>query len=485
MSNPTKHQSWNDLINIANEYRYDLEDAVFDENVQGGGLSIDFRLAGITDKIRDKLILLACDQKLEEWRNKMFSGDAINTTENRAVLHTDLRSGKNDDVLYELDRIETFVNDIRGSNQFTDIVHIGIGGSYLGPQLVCNALSHLPSEMNMHFVSNVDAADIRQTLNGLNPETTMFLIASKTFTTQETMMNAHKARQWLGDLPIAKHVVALSTNTQAVEEFGIDPNCMFPFWDWVGGRFSVWSCIGMPIALKYGFDVFKDFLNGGHDMDKHFKESDLQNNLPVLMAMNGVWNRNFLKRPAYTVLPYAQNLSGWCDFLQQLDMESNGKSIDRDGEKITSYQTGPIVFGQPGTNGQHAFHQWLHQGTDIVPAEFIRVDNLPYDDDHATVLNAHGQAQAHALANGKINLEEPHRSYTGERPSVTIYLPDLSAHSIGTLIALYEHKIFVQGVIWNINSFDQWGVELGKEMAQLILESDTIKASNSLRPKSI
>jgi glucose-6-phosphate isomerase len=322
--------------------------------------------------------------------------------------------------------------------------------------------------MNVHFVANVDAADIDQVLKNLTPETTLICIASKTFTTQETMMNAKRARDWLGDLDIANHMIALSTNTDAVSEFGINPDNMFPFWDWVGGRFSVWSAIGMPIALAYGFDVFQDFLNGAKAMDDHFRHAELENNLPVILALYGIWNRNFMNRPAMAALPYAQNLSLFSNYLQQLDMESNGKSVDRDGHFITDYKTGPIVFGQAGTNGQHAFHQWLHQGADIVPCEFITLQKSHYNDHHQTVLNANAKAQAQAFDQGENNADL-HRHYKGQRPSITLEIDELTPYSLGQLMALYEHKIFVQGVIWNINSFDQFGVELGKKLAKQIL----------------
>ena len=467
MANPLTQSAWARLTDLAKDYSYAPDGPI----VQTDNMTLDMGLSGLNNEILSALIHLAAQQDVEGWRTKMFSGDPINNTEHRAVLHTALRARNRQEVQDELEHMHDFVEKTRKHNMFTDIVHIGIGGSDLGPRFVCEALSHLPANMNVHFVSNVDAAHLRQTLALLTPETTLFIIASKTFTTQETMMNAAMAKEWLGSLPVSDHMIALSTNEQAVKDFGISANNMFPFWDWVGGRFSVWSSIGMPIALAYGFDVFESFLDGGLALDTHFKDAPLEQNMPVLLALNGIWQRNFMNRCAYTALPYAQNLKYWCDFLQQLDMESNGKSVDRDGQAIKDYKTGPIVFGQPGTNGQHAFHQWLHQGTDIVPAEFIEIDYLPYDENHARVLNAHAKAQSEALAYGKGNRQEPHRHYQGGRPSVTIRLNDLSPQSIGSLIALYEHKIFVQGIVWNINSFDQWGVELGKHMAQRILES--------------
>lgn len=467
MGNPTKTNGWKTLETLASNDQFVTQSRQYNHN----GLTLDMSHSGLNDAVVDALIGLANEQDVVGWRDKMFSGEPINNTENRAVLHTALRAGNNPEVQHELARMEEFVGNTHGSKDFTDVVHIGIGGSDLGPRFVCEALSHLPRQLNVHFVSNVDAAHIAQTLTPLNPKTTLVVIASKTFTTQETMMNAAYAKQWLGDLSIKKHMIALSTNASGVQNFGIDIDKMFPFWDWVGGRFSVWSSIGIPIALAYGFDVFQEFLNGGRDMDDHFRSAPLSENLPVLLAMNGIWNRNFMKRPAYAVLPYAQNLKFWCDYLQQLDMESNGKSVDKSGDMVVDYSTGPIVFGQAGTNGQHAFHQWLHQGTDVVHSEFIQISNLPYDENHARVLNAHAQAQADAFAEGLENRVEPYRHYAGQRPSVTVGLLDLSPYSIGQLLALYEHKIFVQGIVWNINSFDQWGVELGKVLAQRLLES--------------
>jgi len=467
MGNPTKTTAWATLRDIAADYKYQT----YPMSMAVGNINMDMAYTGLSASVLDGLVDLANEQSLIEWRAKMFDGTPINNTENRAVLHTALRSDVNADVQNVLQKTKAFSDKTHKNNMFTDVVHIGIGGSDLGPRFVCQAISHLPKIMNVHFVSNVDAAHIAQTLEPLNPKTTLIVIASKTFTTQETMMNAHYAKNWLGDLPVAKHMIALSTNKDAVSAFGIDVDNMFPFWDWVGGRFSVWSAIGMPIALAYGYDVFEQFLAGGHAMDDHFRTANLCENMPVLLALNGIWNRNFMGRGAYAVLPYAQNLKSWCDYLQQLDMESNGKAVDRDGHFITDYQTGPVVFGQAGTNGQHAFHQWLHQGTDIVHSEFIKIKSLDGDQSHARVLGAHADAQAAAFAKGRENKSEPHRHYMGKRPSLTLTLDDLSPHSIGQLMALYEHKIFVQGIIWNINSFDQWGVELGKDMAQSILES--------------
>ena len=436
---------------------------------QSDDISLDISKSLINDDVWDELFNLAREQNIEQWRDKMIAGEAINFTENRAVGHMWLRAGERTDVKDALSHMKSFVEQTHANQKYTDVVHIGIGGSDLGPRLICDTIKHLPKKMNVHFVANVDAADIEETLKPLNPKTTLFVIASKTFTTVETMMNAQYAKSWLGDLSVAEHMIALSTNADAVSDFGIDTNNMFPFWDWVGGRFSVWSSIGMPIALAYGFDVFQEFLNGAKMMDDHFMHTEMDSNLPVILALFGIWNRNFMKRSALAVLPYAQNLSLLPNFLQQVDMESNGKSVDRNGEFITDYDTGPIIFGQAGTNGQHAFHQWLHQGTNIVPCEFITVNQTPYNAKHHDILNANAIAQSQAFADGFESMDDKHRHYHGQRPSVKLNLKDSSPYSIGQLIALYEHKIFVQGVIWNINSFDQFGVELGKTLANKVL----------------
>ena len=471
MSNPTKTKAWKSLMNSSR--RQGLVES--GEQIPAfvgtaNSISLDLFKSMIAGDVWETLFDLAREQNVEEWRDKMVAGQAINLTEDRAVGHVWLRSGKRDEVQNVLQKMQQFCADTHGQNKFTDIVHIGIGGSDLGPRFVCDALKHLPKKMNVHFVANVDGADIAETLKPLKPEKTLIIIASKTFTTQETMMNAAFAKRWLGDLPVADHMIALSTNAQAVGEFGIDTNNMFPFWDWVGGRFSVWSAIGMPIALTYGFDVFQDFLGGAKAMDDHFCSESLESNMPVLLALYGVWNRNFMDRSAVATLPYAQNLSLLPNFLQQLDMESNGKSVDRDGEFITDYKTGPIIFGQAGTNGQHAFHQWLHQGTDVIPNEIIIVERSAYDSYHQKVLNAHSCAQVQAFYEGDQNQEDNHRYYMGGRPSVVLKMVDLSPESLGELISLYEHKIFVQGIIWNVNSFDQFGVELGKKLAKQILQ---------------
>ena len=464
MGNPTKTQAWQRLLSHSPSIA-----PVSEKMVAINGIALDLSKTLISGDIWSRLFDLAREQDVEQWRNKMAAGEIINVTEGRAVGHMQLRSGNHADVQHVLDKMKDFVAKTHQSGVFTDVVHIGIGGSDLGPRLVCDALRHLPKKMNVHFVANVDAADIAETLKPLNPDTTLFVIASKTFTTIETMMNAAYARAWLDGRDTAHHMIALSTNAQAVTEFGINIDNMFPFWDWVGGRFSVWSSIGMPIALAYSYDVFADFLDGGCAMDHHFMHASLDQNLPVLMALFGIWNRNFMNRGAVAILPYAQNLSLLPHFLQQLDMESNGKSVDRDGNFIHDYKTGPIVFGQAGTNGQHAFHQWLHQGTDILPCELIIINQSPYHADHQRVLNANAQAQAQAFATGDRNEVNKHKHYEGYRPSIMICLDAMNPYNLGQMIALYEHKIFVQGIIWNINSFDQFGVELGKTIAKSLL----------------
>lgn len=468
MGNPTQTQPWKNLKNLALDGgQGELTNPI----LSAANIKIDVSYGGISDKVWGELCALLKEQQVEQWRDKMVAGQPINITEKRAVGHMWLRDGKHPDALNVLKKIQAFCDKTHTENKFTDIVHIGIGGSDLGPRFVCDALKHLPKHMNVHFVANVDAADITETLKPLNPATTLFVIASKTFTTIETMMNAKFAKAWLGGRDIAKHMIALSTNEAGVKEFGINPDNMFPFWDWVGGRFSVWSSIGMPIALAYGFDVFQDFLDGAKAMDDHFKTAEPHLNLPMMLALYGVWNRNFMGRSAVAVLPYTQNFCLFPNLLQQIDMESNGKHVTRDGDFITDYATGPIVFGQAGTNGQHAFHQWLHQGTDIVPCEIIAIEQSPYDSEHHRVLNANAAAQTLAFFKGDDAQENLHKHYAGKRPSVKIELKNLTPSPIGAIIALYEHKIFVQGIIWNINSFDQYGVELGKKLATRILET--------------
>ena len=458
------------------------------------------------------LLDLARHADVENWRAMMFEGQKINHTEQRAVLHVALRnrSGRpilvdGKDVMPEVEevlaRIGRFVEEVRSGawrghtgQRITDVVNIGIGGSDLGPLMVCTALAPFATKgFRAHFVSNVDSAHLAQVLAGLDPERTLFIVASKTFTTQETMTNANSARDWLlaklgGDRSaVARHFVAVSTNEAEVSKFGIDPANMFGFWDWVGGRYSLWSAIGLPIALHVGMERFLELLGGAFAMDEHFRTAPLEQNLPVVLAMLGVWYNNFLGAQSQAILPYDQNLARFAAYFQQGDMESNGKGVDRAGHAV-DYQTGPIIWGEPGTNGQHAFYQLIHQGTKLIPADFLAAArNLTPLGDHHEKLLANFFAQTEALAFGKTEAEAraelekqglkgealdqlvPYKAFTGNRPTNSILYRELTPHRLGSLIALYEHKIFVQGVVWNINSFDQWGVELGKQLAGKIL----------------
>jgi glucose-6-phosphate isomerase len=441
----------------------------------------------------------------------MFTGEHINSTEDRAVLHVALRNRTDvrmpvdgADVMPEVDavlaRISDFSRRVRDGEwkgytgkPITDVVNIGIGGSNLGPKMVCHALTPYQSKTpRPHFVSNVDGSHLMETVKGLDPTTTLFIVASKTFTTQETMTNAQSARQWLTaalgtEAAVRNHFVAVSTNAEQVTEFGIDTDNMFGFWDWVGGRYSLWSAIGLPIALAIGYDGFADLLAGAHDMDTHFRSAPLEENLPVIMGLLGVWYIDFAGAKSHAILPYDQYLEHFPAYLQQGDMESNGKHVTRDGVRV-DYATGPVVWGQPGTDGQHAFYQLIHQGTELIPSDFIAPirSHNPVGDHHAKLL-ANCFAQTEALMRGR-TLEEaraamldaglsaaeadrlaPHRQFDGNRPTNTILMDKVTPRALGALIALYEHKIFTQGIVWGINSFDQWGVELGKQLAGVIL----------------
>ncbi len=476
---------------------------------------LDYSKQRISEKTMALLTNLARQSDIEAWREKMFSGEKINFTENRAVLHTALRNRSNKpvhvdgkDVMPEVNRVlaqmRSFSDKVRNGKwlgytgkRITDIVNIGIGGSDLGPVMVCTALkAYAQKDLNVHFVSNIDGAHLAQALELCDPETTLFIVASKTFTTQETMTNARSARTWFlksakDHAHIAKHFVALSTNSMAVQEFGIDPSNMFEFWDWVGGRYSLWSAIGLSIALYVGMDNFEALLDGAHEMDNHFRSAPLEKNMPVVLAMLGVWYNNFFEAETQAILPYDQGLSRFPAYLQQGDMESNGKFINRAGERITC-TTGPIIWGEAGTNGQHAFYQLIHQGNKLIPCDFLVPLRSQYKigengNEHHKILVSNIFAQTKALMQGKTSkevkaeLEEqgldhrvimelmPHRVFGGNRPTNTILIDELTPKALGKLIALYEHKIFVQGIIWNINSFDQWGVEFGKQIAQKIL----------------
>lgn len=475
-----------------------------------GDLLLDYSKHRITRETLGHLLALARQADVESWRDRMFAGEKINTTENRAVLHVALRNRSGRPIPVDgadvmpgvtavLERMRAFSERVRNGDwkgatgqTITDVVNIGIGGSDLGPLMACEALKpYQRLDLRPHFVSNVDAAHLTHTLARLDPARTLFIVASKTFTTQETMTNAASARAWLtgalGEDAVAMHFVAVSTNAAEVSRFGIDTANMFEFWDWVGGRYSLWSAIGLPIVLAIGYDRFVEMLEGAHEMDEHFRSAPLEQNLPVIMGLLGVWYRNFLGASTLALLPYDQHLHRFAAYFQQGDMESNGKSVRRDGVRV-DYSTGPIIWGEPGTNGQHAFFQLLHQGTELIPADFLAAAQSQTDvGDHHDKLIANFLAQTEALAFGKTESEVraelerrglsgealeallPHKVFEGNRPTTSILYRRLTPHRLGTLIALYEHKIFVQGVIWGINSYDQWGVELGKELASRIL----------------
>lgn len=487
------------------EQRFTKFSATFDDQIL-----VDFSKNRITQETLDKLLALAKETQLEDAIKSLFSGEKINRTEDRAVLHTALRNRDNTPVLVDGKDVMPEVNAVLEKMQqfsariisgewkgytgkaITDVVNIGIGGSDLGPFMVTEALRPYKNHLNMHFVSNVDGTQIAETLKDLNPETTLFLIASKTFTTQETMTNAHSAREWLltfakDEKHIAKHFVALSTNSEQVAKFGIDTNNMFEFWDWVGGRYSLWSAIGLSIILSIGYENFVQLLSGAHAMDKHFTQTPLESNIPVLLALIGIWYNDFFGSETEAILPYDQYMHRFAAYFQQGNMESNGKYIDRNGNAVT-YQTGPIIWGEPGTNGQHAFYQLIHQGTKMIPCDFIApaVTHNPLGDHHAKLLS-NFFAQTEALAFGKTRevvdaefaaqgktVEEmeyvaPYKVFEGNRPTNSILLKEITPYSLGALIAMYEHKIFTQGAILNIFTFDQWGVELGKQLASRIL----------------
>ena len=474
---------------------------------------LDYSKNRINEETMKLLVDLAKASGVEEAREKMFTGEKINWTEGRAVLHTALRNRSNKPVMVDgkdvmpdvnavLAKMKAFCAKVRSGEwkgftgkKIKNVVNIGIGGSDLGPVMITEALKHYADGPEVYFVSNVDGTDFVETTKNLDPEETMFIVASKTFTTQETMTNAHTAREWLlkklGDQKaVAFHFVALSTNKEEVEKFGIDPQNMFEFWNWVGGRYSSWSAIGLSIALSIGFDKFEELLAGAHAMDNHFRTAPLEKNMPVIMALLGIWYNNFFNAASVAILPYDQYLHRFAAYFQQGDMESNGKYIDREGNQV-NYQTGPIIWGEPGTNGQHAFYQLIHQGTKLIPADFIGfVNSHNKVGDHHVKLMANFFAQTEALMKGK-NAEEvkadfakdgitgeraemllPHKIFKGNRPTNSILIDKLTPYNLGMLVALYEMKIFVQGIIWRVNSFDQWGVELGKVLAKKILKEE-------------
>jgi len=491
---------------------FDADPQRFDKlSLSACGILLDYSKNRLTEETLALLQQLARECRVEEWRDKMFNGEKINFTEERAVLHTALRNrskrpilvdGK--DVMPEVRRvlahIRQFSERVRSGEwkgytgkAITDVVNIGIGGSDLGPAMVCKALQpYARADLRAHFVSNVDGANLGVTLQRCNPETTLFIVASKTFTTQETLANAHSARRWFleqcGDeKQIAKHFVALSTSADEVAKFGIDTTNMFEFWDWVGGRYSLWSAIGLSIALYVGMDAFEQLQQGAFEMDEHFRSAPLEQNMPAILALIGIWYNNFFGAQTHAILPYDESLGRFPAYFQQGDMESNGKSIDRDGRRV-DYSTGPIIWGEPGTNGQHAFYQLIHQGTKMIPCDFLMPAETHYPmGNHHRVLFSNFLAQTKALMQGKSEADAraelqaaglsgaalekllPHKIFRGNRPTNSILFRKLDPKTLGSLIALYEHKIFVQGIIWNINSFDQWGVELGKQLANAIL----------------
>jgi glucose-6-phosphate isomerase len=499
------------LASLTLRQLFSEDPARFDRfNASAGPFFLDYSKNLMTTETLDLLLNLAQQANLPQTIQKMFAGDLINRTEHRAVLHVALRAGRDapplkvqgQDIRAEvqqvLKRMETFVHQIRSGEWrgydgrvITDVVNIGIGGSDLGPASVMTALPADCTGPRVHYVSNVDGAHLTYTLKSLNPAQTLFVVASKTFTTQETLLNAHSARSWFLDAAqqeqyIAQHFVAISTNEVEVSRFGIDPQHMFGFWDWVGGRYSLWSAIGLSIALGIGMDKFNELLAGAHEMDEHFRIAPLSRNLPVLMGLIGLWYINFFDAQTHAILPYDQGLERFVAHIQQVSMESTGKSVTLDGETV-DYATGAVVWGGAGTNGQHAYYQLLHQGTHLIPADFLLPmrSRVPLGTHHR-VLTANVLAQSEALMRGKTKEEArqellaqgmsgealenllPHKVFPGNRPSNTLLFEELTAHTLGGLLALYEHRTFVQGTLWNINAFDQWGVELGKQLARSI-----------------
>lgn len=520
MNSISKTQEWKDLQRHQKRISSEHLRKMFDKDserqnkfsIEFGELFFDYSKNRINEDTMQLLMNLARKANLNEWIANMFTGEKINITEDRAVLHTALRNRSDQPLVYDgedvmpqikavLDQMRRFVDSVHSWEwkgctglPIKDIVNIGIGGSDLGPKMASKALKpYAKYGINVHYVSNVDGTHIVETLKDLKPETTLFIIASKSFTTQETITNAKAAREWFlkatgGDkMKIAKHFVAISTNEKAVTKFGIDPENMFVFWDWVGGRYSLWSAIGLSLALYIGMDNFEEFLLGAYQMDLHFRNTRFEENIPVIMAMLGVWYVNFFKAASHAVIPYDEYLDDFPTYLQQLDMESNGKRITRNGD-VVDYLTGPIIWGRSGTNSQHSFFQLIHQGTQLIPADFLApIDNHNNLGDHHNILLSNFLAQTQALMQGKTEKEVkselkktnksnaeikdllPHKVFPGNKPTNTILYQELTPKTLGMLTALYEHKVFVQGVIWNINSFDQWGVELGKQLANGIL----------------
>ena len=516
--NPTKTNAWRKLEEHFNKIKDVHIKDWFIEDIQRANrftikwddFYVDYSKNRITQETIDLFKELAEELDLNDAISKYFSGDKINQTEDRSVLHTALRASENDKVFVDgkniipevyrvKQKIKTFTNkivngDAKGSTgkPFTDVVNIGIGGSDLGPAMVVDALQYYKNQLTTHFVSNVDGDHVNEILKKLNPETTLFVIVSKTFTTQETLSNANTIKAWFlksaSKQDIAKHFVAVSTNIESVKSFGIEEDNIFPMWNWVGGRFSLWSAVGLSISLSVGYTNFENLLKGAHKMDMHFKNETFDKNIPVILAFISIWYNNFFKVESEAVIPYSQYLNQFATYLQQAIMESNGKSVDRNGD-IVNYQTGTIIWGEPGTNAQHAFFQLIHQGTKLIPADFIGFAKSLYGNkDHQDKLMSNFFAQTEALLNGKTkedvileskslntSAEEnnnliPFKIFEGNRPTNTIFIKKLTPESLGKLIAMYEHKIFVQGVIWNIFSYDQFGVELGKQLSGKILK---------------
>ena len=529
-TNPTGTEAWKKLQNHFNAIENTTIQELFQKddnrvakfNLQWNDFLVDYSKNNISEETISLLLELANTIGLKDAIADYFGGEIINQTENRAVLHTALRAPESavikvdgENVISEVyevkNKIKNFTNEVISGERkgftgkaFTDIVNIGIGGSDLGPVMAVEALQFYKNHLNVHFVSNVDGDHVNEVIKKLNPETTLFLIVSKTFTTQETLSNSETIKEWFlksaSQEDIAKHFVAVSTNIQKVTEFGINPDNVFPMWDWVGGRFSLWSAVGLSIALAVGFDNYNDLLKGANEMDEHFKSAEFDQNIPVILALLSVWYNNFYGAESEALIPYTQYLQKLAPYLQQATMESNGKSVGRDGKPV-NYQTGTIIWGEPGTNSQHAFFQLIHQGTKLIPTDFIGfIKPLYGNKDHHDKLMSNFFAQTEALLNGKtaeqvqaefdkqgLAAEKasyllPFKVFTGNKPTNTILIEKLTPKSLGSLIALYEHKIFVQGVLWNIFSFDQWGVELGKQLANSILDeinSKTVKTHDS------
>ncbi|AUP79754.1 glucose-6-phosphate isomerase [Flavivirga eckloniae] len=516
--NPTSTNSWKQLqehfktlkdVHMKDLFAQDDERAN-KFTIKWDDFYVDFSKNRITEETFKYLLELADEVKLKDAIKSQFSGEIINQTEGRAVLHSALRAPKTSECyvdgvnvipeVYEVkEKIEQFTNEVVNGDRkgftgkaFTDVVNIGIGGSDLGPAMVVDSLQYYKNHLTTHFVSNVDGDHVNEVIKKLDPETTLFVVVSKTFTTQETLSNANTIKAWFlksaSEEAIAKHFVAVSTNIESVKSFGIDENNIFPMWDWVGGRFSLWSAVGLTISLAVGYNNFESLLRGANKMDEHFKNEDFKTNIPVVLALISIWYNNFFKAESEAVIPYSQYLNQFATYLQQGIMESNGKSVDRNGNPI-DYETGTLIWGEPGTNSQHAFFQLIHQGTKLIPADFIGfTKSLHGNQDHQNKLISNFLAQTEALLNGKTEEKVvaegtqseiiPFKIFKGNKPTNTIFINKLSPESLGKLIAMYEHKIFVQGIIWNIFSYDQFGVELGKQLASKILKEFNSKDNN-------